>query len=101
MCATPPAIVRQRRPRYLPRMAIFVFRSDRDRRQLAFTSDEAGAGLPAHLRPWYRTSNCAVPSFVGMPAAFQDVVTANGHVVMQITRGVHPATDAYRRARRG
>jgi hypothetical protein len=82
-------------------MAIFVFRSEKDGRQAAFTSDEAGAGPPAHLGPWYRMSNCAVPSFVGMPATFQDVVATHGHVVMLITRKVDPAVDVSRRARRG
>jgi hypothetical protein len=60
-----------------------------------------GPGCRRILAPGYRTSNCAVPSFVGMPAAFQDVVTANGHVVMQITRKVDPAVDVSRRAQRG
>jgi hypothetical protein len=96
MWAMPPAIVRQSRRRYVPRMAVFVFRSEKDRRQLAFTSDEAGKALPANLSPWDRTSNRAVPALVGMPTAFQDAVAAHGHVVMQIARKLDPAVPDFR-----
>jgi hypothetical protein len=82
-------------------MAIFVFRSDKDRRQFAFASDDTGKALPENLSPWHRTSNRAVPSFVGMPASFQDAVAAHGCVVMQIARKVDPAVrDVQVRTRR-
>jgi hypothetical protein len=77
-------------------MAIFVFRSDKDRRQFAFANDDAGKALPADLSPWHRTSNRAVPSFVGMPASFQDAVAAHGCVVMRIARKADPAVPDFR-----
>jgi len=89
-------MVQQYRRHYGLRMAIYVFRSDRDRRQFAFATDGAGAGLPENLGPWYRMGNSAVPSFVGMPASFQDAVAVHGHVVMQIARKLDPAAPNFR-----
>jgi hypothetical protein len=48
-------------------MNVFVFRSEIDRRQFAFTRDKAGANLPGELAPWYQSSGRAVPSIVGLP----------------------------------
>jgi hypothetical protein len=94
--ATPRAIVWQPQCRHLPRIAIFVFRSDKDRRQVAFASDDTGKALPEDLSPWHQTSNRAVPSFVAMPASFQDAVAAHGCVVLQIARKVDPAVRDFR-----
>jgi hypothetical protein len=77
-------------------MPIFVFRSEKDRRQLAFATDEEGKALPAHLGPWCRTSNRAVPAFVGMPDSFQAAVAMHGHVVIQIGRKFDRTAPAFR-----
>jgi hypothetical protein len=77
-------------------MAIFIFRSDKDRRQFTSANDDTGKSLPENLSPWHRTSNRAVPSFVGMPASFRDAVAAHGCVVMQIARKVNPAVRDFR-----
>jgi hypothetical protein len=76
-------MLRQFQRDHIPCMPIFVFRSEKDRRQLAFATDEEGKALPAQLGPWCRTSNRAVPTFVGMPDSFQAAVAVLGHVLIQ------------------
>jgi len=77
----------QLRNHYTPAMPIFVFRSENDRRQLAFTSDRTGGNLPTDLGPWRRTSNGPVPSVVGLSVAVQAAIKAKGYVLLPTGRG--------------
>ncbi len=67
-------------------MHIFIFRSDTDRRQFAFTRDKAGTNLPEELGPWYQSGGHAMPSVVGLPDSVLAAIRAKGYVMMQVER---------------
>ena len=76
-------------------MDVFIFRSDMDRRQFAFTRDKAGADLPEELGPWHQSGGRAMPSIVGLPESVLAAIGAKGYVMLQIERpasrsGVRP-----------
>ena len=77
-------------------MPIFMFRSEKDRRQYAMAADISGTTLPEHLGPWYRSSKQPIPSFVGLPESVRTAIKTNGHVLMQIE---HEPTSLERRSR--
>jgi hypothetical protein len=67
-------------------MDVFIFRSDMDWRQFAFTRDKAGADLPEELGPWHQSGGRAMPSIVGLPASVLAAIRAKGYVMLQIER---------------
>jgi hypothetical protein len=89
MWAKRPAILWQSLRRYIQGMPVFVFRSEKNRNQFAFTSDNAGESLPANLGPWYRTSGAAMSSAVGLPDSVQTAIRLRGHVLIRIDPGAH------------
>jgi hypothetical protein len=63
-------------------MPVFVFRSEKDRHQLAFTSDKAGESLPARLGPWHRTTDTAMSETVGLPDSVQTAIRLKGYILL-------------------
>ena len=67
-------------------MSIFVFRSDKDRRQRACTGDRMGGKLPNDFGPWRRAYNEPVPSAVELSAAVRATIRAKGFVSLPTGR---------------
>jgi hypothetical protein len=70
---------------------VFIFRSETDRRQFAFTRDRAGANLPKELAPWHQSGGRTVPSAVGLPESVLGAIKAKGYVILQIERALSHA----------
>ncbi len=87
MSVNAPAILWQSPIRYARHMPVFVFRSEKDRHQFALTSDKAGESLPASLGQWYRTSDSAMSSAVGLPDSVQTAIRLRGYVLIRIDPG--------------
>jgi len=67
-------------------MPIFVFRSEKDKRQFAFAGDETSTSLPRNLGPWYQTDGHNVAEVVGLTDSVRAAIKAKGYVLMQIGR---------------
>jgi len=80
-------------------MDVFIFRSDVDRRQFAFTRDNAATNLPKELGPWHQSGGRAMPSSVGLPESVLAAIGAKGYVMLQIERPA-PRPDARSTPRR-